>query len=217
MISLENFVSDALAAAVAEPPPLEAHVHGIGTDVEADLVPLWALTVAAAPRVVLELGTRRGVSTRTLAHACRETGAVLFTCDPDPACAAFLRGVRNVVSFRATGEELYAMGVFPPRSVDVLFVDTDPHSHAQTRGWLETWVAGSLREGGLAIFHDINARNVDGSPRPDIQVEAALKAWCVGGDLAEVVARGELSGRGWDLVELAHGGAGGLGVLRRRP
>lgn len=209
--------------------PLDAYVHGIGTDVEHDLKPLWCLTVAARPRVVLELGTRRAISTRTLAHACRRVGALLFTCDPDPTCAPFLRGV-PAVAFRCTGEKLFDMGLFPPGSVDVLFVDTDPHSFEQTRGWLDAWVTRVLAQGGVALFHDVNARDVSGAPRPDIQVKEAITAWLInrspegmpegyldrGCRMPTAEEFGKLRAQQWDYVALGHDGAGGLGVLRRR-
>ena len=187
--------------------PLEAYVHGIGTDVEHDLIPLWKLTVAVRPRVVLELGTRRAVSTRTLAHACQRVGAILFTCDPDPGCAPFLRGV-PAIAFRCMGEQLFSMDLFPSGSVDVLFVDTDPHSFEQTTQWLRTWCVQILSPNGLAIFHDVNGRDVSSAPRPDIQVKAALLDW-----ISPTPAGDELY---WEYVELGHDGAGGLGVLRRR-
>lgn len=207
--------------------PMEAFVHGIGTDVEHDLIPLWALTVAARPRLVLELGTRHAISTRTLAHACQRVGAVLMTCDPDPGCAPFLRGVQ-AIAFRCTGERLYEMALFPPGSVDVLFVDVDPHGYEQTQGFLSTFVAQTLTPGGIALLHDVNARDVSGAPRPDIQVKAAIATWIRSKTIVlkdtPIRLNDPRSGirvetempADWDYVELGHDGAGGLGVLRRR-
>lgn len=196
-VTLKQHIDEARRA---HPAPLEATAHGFGTDAQEDLPALWSLVRAWQPRIILELGTRRGVSARTIAHAAEQVGALFMTCDPDPDCGMYLDGVR-CLTHQVPGEFLYASRTMP--KIDFLFIDTDPHDYAQTTMWLETFVATSLTPGGLAVFHDINARNVDGSPRPDIQVAPALRDWAA------------KAGGGYAYVELGHEGAGGLGVLRR--
>jgi predicted O-methyltransferase YrrM len=181
------------------PAPLDATAHGFGTDIQHDLPALWSLTIAHRPRIIVELGTRQAISTRTLAHAAETVLAMLLTCDPNLQ-REYLDGV-PCFAYPGRGEVLYESRKLP--QVDLLFVDTDPHDFEQTTLWLDTWVAHNMAPGGIACFHDVNARDIDGTPRPDIQVAEACRAW--------VTKRGGL----WEYVELRHDGAGGLGVLRR--
>ena len=172
------------------PPPDEAVAHGKGTDSEHDLPTLWSVASLVRPGTVIELGTRQGVSTRTLAHAARGWGGRVITVDPDDA-RPYLDGI-DCEPLRTTGEALYGSGGGTTR---MLYVDTDPHSYRQTRHWLDTWVVNRLEEGGVAVFHDVVAA------RPSIRVAQAVRDW-----LRE-------HPRGWRWQEFA--GTSGLGLLWR--
>ena len=182
------------------PVPPEAIAHGVGSDVDGDLDILWAVAHQLAPEVAIELGTRQGLSTRTLAHAMRAAGcgSRLMTIDPDPGCRTYLQGV-DCVFLPMTGERAYdhrALARLP--GVDLLFVDTDPHTYEQTRMWLYTWVLRRLRAGGVAAFHDIVAA------RPEIRVRDAV---------LDFISH-EAQGWGWHEYPSPRGGHG-IGLLWR--
>ncbi len=129
------------------PAPPEAVGHAEGGDSEADLPLLWAVASLVRPRTTLELGTRWGEGTRVLAHAAARWGGRVVTVDPCDA-QPHLNGV-NCEFVQARGEDYFRQWDAP---VDLLFIDTDPHTYDQTRHWLETWVAGCAgprRRGGL--------------------------------------------------------------------
>lgn len=172
------------------PPPAEAFAHGRGTDAEDDLPTLWSVASLVRPETAIELGTRQGVSTRTLVHAAKGWGGRVVTVDPDDV-RPYLAGV-DCEPLWTTGEALYRAS---DRTTRLLYIDTDPHSYRQTRHWLDTWVACRVEEGGVAVFHDVVAA------RPSIRVAQAVRDW-----LRE-------HPRGWRWQEFA--GTSGLGLLWR--
>jgi len=174
----------------ANPPPPEAVVHAIGGDSEEDVCLLWSSVMLARPRTTVELGTRMGVAIRTLLHAVGHWGGRVVTVDPDD-CRADLDGLACEFVWD-TGEGLFGRW---EGGVDLLYVDTDPHTYEQTRGWLDTWVDARLSPGGVAIFHDVVPA------RPEIRVAEAVRAW-----VAE-------RGGGWLWQEFP--GTWGLGLLWR--
>jgi hypothetical protein len=72
----------------------------------------------------------------------------------------------------------------PELWTDILFVDTDPHSYAQTLGWLDTWVLHRVVAGSVAMFHDIVPA------RREIRVRDAVRKWLKA-----------LRGRDWTWLE----------------
>lgn len=159
--------------------PQHAVAHGKGTDVEADLPILYKLVHSYSPEkeiVVVELGTRQAVSTRTLAWVCERMGGHLYTIDPDPACRPYVITLSETfvgkplpfTFVETTGELAFAKKMTPRPTV--LFVDTDPHTYDQTMLWLETWM-DYLLPGGCAAFHDTVPA------RPEIQVADAVRDW----------------------------------------
>lgn len=172
----------------AFPAPPEAVAHGAGTDAASDLALLWAVATLVRPRLVVELGTRTGVSTRTLAHAARAWGGLVLAVDPEDS-RPFLDGI-ECEFLRMTGEALYSSSDLRPQ---LLYVDTDPHSYRQTRSWLDTWVRHRIPEGGVAVFHDVQ------ETREGIRVAQAVRDW-----LRE-------HPRGWRWQEFP--GTAGLGLL----
>ncbi len=150
----------------AFPAPQEAVAHGIGGDMADDLPLLWAVASLVRPEVIVELGTGRGVSTRTLCHAAGQWGGRVVTADeidsrpflPDLSCEFVHK----------SGRQLYRDWTIP---VKFLLIDTDPHSYRQTREWLDTWVKAWLDDGGVAVFHDVVGA------RPEIRVAEAVRDW----------------------------------------
>lgn len=152
-----------------------------GKDGEGDYDALYAIGREVQPALVVELGTRDGTSARILAASC--PGARLVCIDPEecapPAGAEFIK---------AQGEHVF--WTWDKGLIDLLFIDTDPHSYEQTLMWLETYVARLLRrEGGVACFHDTLTSDVG----------KAIHDWIK--DLP-----------GWEYVEMGTGH--GMGVLR---
>lgn len=152
------------------PPPLEAVRHGQGSDIEGSLPVLYALVMLAKPQRIVELGTRQGVSTRTLAVAADRIGAELITIDPDPACYEYIKDLPRTTFLCRTGEDVWDSPEWS--NPELLFIDTDPHTYEQTLGWMRTWVSG-MKDGGIVAFHDTIPA------RPEIQVTEAVEAFLV--------------------------------------
>jgi predicted O-methyltransferase YrrM len=150
----------------AFPAPPEAVAHGEGADCALDLPLLWAVASLARPELAVELGTRGGLSTRTLVHALSPWGGTVVTADPVNVQAELAGVPCQFVNM--SGEELFDAWTTP---VQMLFFDTDPHSYRQTRFWLDRWVQTWLTDGGVAVFHDVVAA------RPDVQVAQAVRDW----------------------------------------
>ena len=153
------------------PPPAAAIEHAKGTDVESDVPLIYAATMIQRPRLIVELGTRTGMTTRTLAYAAKQLGARFITIDPDD-CLDFIRDVEPCDFIRMTGEEAFNQQKIQA-PIDVLMVDTDRHTYEQSMGWLKTWVTHLLRPGGLAFFHDLYPPD----DRVEIQVRQAVLDW----------------------------------------
>jgi predicted O-methyltransferase YrrM len=150
----------------AFPAPAEAVQHGLHSDAALDLPLLWAVASLVQPELIVELGTRRGMSTRTLVHAARRWGGRVITVDPVEA-KPYLADV-PCEFVQKTGEDLFCTWSTP---VKFLFIDTDPHSYQQTRHWLDTWVKTWLADGGVAVIHDVV------TTRPEVQVAQAVRDW----------------------------------------
>lgn len=156
------------------PAPHAAMAHGVGTDISRDLPLLWTVVTMLGPDRAVELGTRHGISTRTIVHALKSgQRRRLVTIDPDPACRKHLEGV-DCMFLPSTGEDVFRRPAFSHAYsvIDFLMVDTDPHSFNQTWCWLETWVR-RLVPGGCVAFHDIVAP----PDRPEMQVADAVREW----------------------------------------
>ncbi len=176
----------------AFPAPPEAVAHGAGTDSSLDLPLLWAVASLVRPELAVELGTRDGVSTRTLAHALAPWEGIVVTADPVNVQERLTGVPCQFVNM--SGEELFDAWTRP---VSFLYIDTDPHSYRQTRIWLDRWVQTWLTDGGVAVFHDVVGT------RPEVQVAQAVRDW-----LRE-------QPRTWYWQEFP--GTSGLGLLWRLP
>jgi cephalosporin hydroxylase len=133
------------------------------SDISDHLGTLFSETVATRPRLVVELGTRGGESTRVLIAAASVSGASVLSVDIDEAPAlevpgrerwTFVRSDdvafgREVAGFRAwCGER----GLGP--QADVIFIDTS-HLYEHTREEIEVW-HHHLAPAGALLFHDTN-------------------------------------------------------------
>lgn len=144
------------------------------SDISDHLPTLYYETVAARPRLVVELGTRGGESTRTFLAAATRAGARMLSIDIDPCTVPGLPDeARSRWTFLQSDDVAFGRRDFAPwcranglaPEIDVLFVDTS-HLYAHTVEELRVWMP-FLSARGVAIFHDTNldasSRRYDGS------------------------------------------------------
>jgi len=136
------------------------------SDISDHLGTLFAEAVATEPRLIVELGTRGGESTRVLLAAAAVCGASLLSVDIDPPPALELAG-RERWAFVQSDDVSFgrepqgfpawcaARGLAP--RAEVIFIDTS-HLYEHTREELEVWVPHLAPRGAL-LFHDTNMAN----------------------------------------------------------
>jgi predicted O-methyltransferase YrrM len=131
------------------------------SDISDHLGTLFYETVAQRPRLIVELGTRGGESTRALLAAARHTGAHLLSIDIDPCDIPDLPAeFRSSWSFVQSDDIAFGRDRFGPwcaarglpAEAPVLFVDTS-HEYDHTREELQVWLP-KVPAGGVAMFHD---------------------------------------------------------------
>jgi predicted O-methyltransferase YrrM len=121
---------------------------------------LFSIAIAIRPRVILELGTGPGNSSRAFIRALQYWKSVtgsdyfrLHSCDIDPALGQRLRGFGPIVqTYTMKTDELALHWATYKTEIDLLFIDAD-HSHEQSlRDFLNfsPWV----RPDGLVVLHD---------------------------------------------------------------
>ena len=117
--------------------------------------------LAARPRLIVELGTRGGESTRTLLAAAAVAGADVLSIDRDD-CSAVDSPHRDRWHFERGDDVEFARDRFRawcvsrgfPPTAEVIFVDTS-HEFEHTRQELAAWLP-LLSEQGVMILHDTN-------------------------------------------------------------
>jgi predicted O-methyltransferase YrrM len=164
----------------ATPHPVLAEALGRWTHASSDihdhLGAIFAETVRAAPRLIVELGTRGGVSTLALLAAAEVTGAPVLSVDIEDCSGVdipprfrrrwhFQRG--DDVAFAGEPFERFCAEKGLPPEADVIFVDTS-HVYEHTRDEIDRWLP-RLAPRGAMIFHDTNMglwyRSLDGRAR----------------------------------------------------
>jgi hypothetical protein len=131
------------------------------SDISDHLGSIFFFALDANPKLMVELGTRGGESTRALLAAASLTGAVLLSVDIEdcgklnlPFSRQWSFVVADDVEFGQHGfvEWCDARGIAP--TIDVLFVDTS-HEYEHTRNELAVW-SRHLSPRGTMMFHDTN-------------------------------------------------------------
>ncbi len=133
------------------------------TDISDHLSTLFFTALAQNARLIVELGTRGGESTRTLLAAASLLDAHVLSVDiencssldlPHDEHWSFVEA--DDVSFGRSGflEWCAAEGAAP--EIDLLFIDTS-HEYEHTVEELDVWLP-HLAENGVAVFHDTNMR-----------------------------------------------------------
>jgi cephalosporin hydroxylase len=131
------------------------------SDISDHLSALFYHALEASPRLIVELGTRGGESTRILLAVAEITGGRMLSLDVDDCSGIkvphadrweFIRG--DDVAF---GRDRFvpwcaARGLAP--KADVIFIDTS-HLYEHTKEELKAWT-GHLTDTGTLILHDTN-------------------------------------------------------------
>lgn len=143
------------------------------TDIYDHLSTIFFFAAEANPRLMVELGTRGGESTRALLAAASLTDAKLLSidiedCEKDDIYAHdkwyFVKA--DDIEFGKSEFKSWCADHSIKPVIDVLFIDTS-HEYVHTKQELEVW-SNYIAEKGVLIFHDTNmgkgmyARN-DGS------------------------------------------------------
>jgi cephalosporin hydroxylase len=132
------------------------------SDISDHLSAIFYFTAAAAPRLVVELGTRGGQSTRALVAAAALSGAQVLSIDIDDCSDVDVGGHRDAWTFVQADDVEFGREVFDrwcserglPPSIDVLFIDTS-HMLEHTREELEVWLP-HLSADATVLLHDTN-------------------------------------------------------------
>jgi predicted O-methyltransferase YrrM len=151
---------------------------GKNSDIHDHLGTLYYEALIARPRLIVELGTRGGLSTRALLAAARETNAHLLSIDIEDCSAIDLPpGLRERWTFIRADDVEFAGTPFSafckqrdlPAVANVIFIDTS-HEYQHTKAELAAWVPRLARD-GVMLFHDTNMgrgwyRSLDGRAAP---------------------------------------------------
>lgn len=131
------------------------------TDISDHLGSIFYFAVDAGPKLMVELGTRGGESTRALLAAAVNTQSVLLSIDIHD-CGNLDLPFRERWHFIKADDLEFARTKFSdwclsqslePR-VDVLFIDTS-HEYEHTKAEIEIW-SSHLSDNGVMLFHDTN-------------------------------------------------------------
>jgi cephalosporin hydroxylase len=133
------------------------------TDIHEHLLIIFDQAVAVEPKLVVELGTRGGESTRTLAEAAKIFNADFVSVDIDDTSAVcdyprwrFVKS-DDIKFAKKFADFCRANGVSP--RIDILFIDTS-HKYWQTKREIKHWLP-YLSSKGRVLFHDTNLKAWD--------------------------------------------------------
>ncbi len=131
------------------------------SDISDHLNLLFHRVVERRPRLIVELGTRGGASTRALLAGAEVVDALVLSVDLDDCGTLplphgerwrFIRG--DDVAFGESGFREWAEGEGVEPRVDLLFLDTS-HEYEHTKRELEVWLPHLAPE-GVIMLHDTN-------------------------------------------------------------
>ena len=137
------------------------------TDISDHLVTVFSDIVAAQPKLIVELGTRGGESTKTILAAASHSGAAVLSIDihdcsgvdiPDEIKRNWTFIQADDVHFEKTKFCEWCAGRALHPIIDVLFIDTShlyEHTVAEIKAW-EPYVSAN----GLMILHDTNLKKL---------------------------------------------------------
>ena len=135
----------------------------VPSDIRDHIGTIFLEAISSRPQLIIELGTRGGVSTRTLLAVADVTNAQVLSIDIEDCSDIDIPDwLRNHWTFIRADDVSFAGEPFTDfcaaRALtpfaDVIFIDTShllEHTRAEIRCWLPR-----LREGGVILFHDTN-------------------------------------------------------------
>jgi len=171
------------------------------TDIADQLIRLYELTVnlACKEKVVVELGTRKGNSTRALLAAVNDSGGHLYSVDIHrcPYAVKALRGEPNWTFTRSDDMKLVKHW---SRPIDHLFIDTS-HTFSHTLAELREW-GNWVKPYGVISLHDLYAPKYPNHVSQGYSVLPAIKKY-----LSENPS--------FQFTE--YSGSNGLGVIKKLP
>jgi predicted O-methyltransferase YrrM len=133
------------------------------SDIREHLATIFCETVTSQPRLIVELGTRDGVSTRALLAAAEICDAQLLSIDiadcsaidlPERLRARWTFVCADDVAFAGEPFAAFCAGRGLEPRAEVIFIDTS-HAYTHTRAELAAWVP-RLSDRGTMMFHDTN-------------------------------------------------------------
>jgi predicted O-methyltransferase YrrM len=136
----------------------------IRTDISDHLGTIFYTAVDSNPKLIVELGTRGGESTRALLAAASITNSTVLSIDIDDCSKTgmplseywhFIQA--DDVEFAKTGfKDWCSLSLVSP-VIDFLFIDTS-HEYEHTKQEIREW-SGFLSKNGTMMFHDTNMGN----------------------------------------------------------
>jgi predicted O-methyltransferase YrrM len=132
------------------------------SDISDHLNSIFFFVLDAKPKIIVELGTRGGESTRVLLSAASICNAILLSVDIKD-CGHLNMPYREHWEFLKANDIEFGKQPFADwccrrgidAKIDVLFIDTS-HTYEHTKKEIEVW-SKYLSENGVMIFHDTNA------------------------------------------------------------
>lgn len=137
----------------------------VDNDISDHLSELFFEVVNARPRLIVELGTRGGESTRVLLSAAQVLDARVLSIDiAECSAIALPEGCAERWTFVKSDDVAFGNEQFSgwcrdngyEPGADLIFLDTS-HAYEHTVAELKAWIP-HLKVGGLIIFHDTNMR-----------------------------------------------------------
>lgn len=187
---------------------------------------LFNLVIAHKPKTIVELGVREGNSSDAFIRALKyydeenldEPGR-LTSFDPGSngydilAQGMFLPESSKYWDFYTmTGEAGYEKFGDKIIDIDLLYIDTDPHSFKQMTMWLNDYWIQNVRAGGLVVFDDCAPQHQEGVNFTPAEV------WNVGAQFGVLRAVLEFVDNNQDRVDFAMSvcnvRSNGVGVIK---
>ena len=135
------------------------------SDIHDHLPTMFAEAVRSGPKLIVELGTRGGLSTRALLAAADVAGAAMLSVDiedcsgvavPERLRARWTFVKSDDIAYAAAPFEAFCAGRGLKAEAEVIFIDTS-HTYEQTRAELAAWLP-RLAPAGVMMFHDTNLK-----------------------------------------------------------
>ncbi len=118
---------------------------------------LFNVASVIRPKLVVELGVRQGYSSDAFIRTLSLSKGKLFSFDPQDKVnrSHLISEFEDIWTYHSlTGEEGYKRYSSELGEIDMLYIDTDPHSYEQMRMWLRRYWIRNLRPGGYVVFDD---------------------------------------------------------------